>query len=58
MAVNQKLSILFWLNRSKVNSKGLAPIWVRITINGMRVECSTGKTILPEHWGTNLGLLP
>ncbi len=56
MAVNQKLSILFWLNRTKVNSKGLAPIWARITIDGMRAECSTGKHIMPEHWRTGLGL--
>jgi hypothetical protein len=30
MNFNQTFSILFWLNKSKANSKGLVPIWVEI----------------------------
>jgi integrase len=39
----QKVSVLFWLNRSK-NNNGKAPIYCRITVDGKRApELSTGK---------------
>jgi len=50
MNLNQTFSILFWLNRSKANSKGLVPIWARITVGGKRAECSIKKQILPGLW--------
>jgi integrase len=50
MNLNQKFSILFWLNRSKANSKGLVPIWARITIDGKRAECSVKKQMLSTLW--------
>jgi integrase len=50
MNLNQTFSILFWLNRSKANSKGLVPIWARITIDGKRAECSVKKQILSTLW--------
>jgi site-specific recombinase XerD len=55
MNLNQTFSILFWLNRAKMNSKGLAPIWLRITVDGTRAECSTSRQILPEHWDVDKG---
>jgi integrase len=54
--LDQKFSILFWINKSKINANGQAPIWVRITIDGKRAECSTSKHIKPEHWDSELGL--
>lgn len=50
MNLNQTFSILFWLNKSKTNKEGLVPIWVRITIDGRRAECSVKKQILLGHW--------
>jgi integrase len=50
MNLNQTFSILFWLNKSKANSKGLVPIWARITIDGKRAECSVKKQILLTLW--------
>ncbi|MEX2233622.1 MAG: Arm DNA-binding domain-containing protein [Cyclobacteriaceae bacterium] len=50
MNFSQTVSILFWLNRSKVNNKSLVPIWVRITEDGKRAECSIQKQILPGLW--------
>jgi integrase len=50
MNLNQTFAILFRLNYSKANSKGLVPIWTRITIDGQRAECSTGKQVEPKHW--------
>jgi integrase len=50
MNLNQTFSILFWLNRAKANSKGLVPIWARITIDGKRAECSVKKQISSALW--------
>jgi integrase len=50
MNLNQTFSILFWINRSKANSKGLVPVWARITIDGKRAECSVKKQILSTLW--------
>lgn len=50
MKFNQTFSILFRLNYSKKNNKGLVPIWVRITIDGRRAECSVQRQVLPQNW--------
>ena len=44
------ISILFYLKRVKVNAQGLAPIFQRITINGRRLDNSTGKFVDPSKW--------
>lgn len=48
--MDAKISILFFLKRAKVNSKGLVPIFQRITVCGKRIEKSTGKYIDPNKW--------
>ena len=40
MHLNQKLSILFWLWNKKIDRVGKSPIYVRITIDGQRAQCS------------------
>lgn len=50
MNLNQTFSILFWLNKAKMNKQGLIPIWIRITVDGRRAECSTQKQIYPKFW--------
>src|SRR5690606_35701279 len=35
-----------------MNKQGLVPIWVRITVDGKRAECSTQKQIHPKFWDT------
>ena len=44
------ISNLFYLKRAKANSKGLVPIFHRVTVNGKRIEKSTGKFIDPAKW--------
>ena len=44
------ISILFYLKRAKVNSQGLTPIFQRITIDGKRLDNSTGKYIDSTKW--------
>ena len=50
MNLNQTFSILFWLHKARITKQGLAPIWVRITVDGKRVECSTQKQVNPKFW--------
>lgn len=48
--MNATISILFYLKRAKANTQGLAPIFQRITINGRRLDNSTGKFVDPSKW--------
>lgn len=44
------LNVLFVLRRAQTDAKGLAPISLRITVNGERAELSTGRKIEPKKW--------
>ncbi len=49
-------SVLFWVNKNKVNKNtSKAPIFARITVNGKRVELSTGKSIEVKNWISSHG---
>ncbi|SDF63732.1 Site-specific recombinase XerD [Dyadobacter soli] len=50
MKSNQKLFVLFWLKKSKITTDGTAPVYVRITIDGLSDEISTGLKAPVEHW--------
>jgi len=50
---NYKISILFLLNKVKINKKGLCPIRCRITYQKKRRIFSTGLFINPEHWSSS-----
>ena len=50
MNVKQKLSILFYLKRKKATKEGKNPIYVRLTIDGMVDEMSTGHKVLSDDW--------
>jgi len=52
--MDNPISILFYLKRVKVNAQGLAPIFQRITINGRRLENSTGKFVDPDKWQSEM----
>ncbi len=49
MAANN-INILFWLHKSKVNKKGTAPLYLRISYNGIRKNISTGFFLSPKSW--------
>lgn len=40
----------FRLNTSKINKEGLAPVYLRVTINGTRSEISTKVNVDPLKW--------
>jgi site-specific recombinase XerD len=44
------MKILFWLYKSKTNKKGLAPVMMRITLNGQRINFPTHVSTEEKHW--------
>ncbi|MDI1317453.1 site-specific integrase [Flavobacterium sp.] len=52
--MDNPISILFYLKRFKVNAQGLVPIFQRITINGRRLDNSTGKFVDPDKWHSEM----
>lgn len=48
--MNANITTLFYIKRAKPNSKGLVPIFMRVTVNGQRIEKSTGKYIDSDTW--------
>ncbi|WP_298741004.1 phage integrase SAM-like domain-containing protein [uncultured Chitinophaga sp.] len=55
MLVHQKLSILFYRKIKEKNSKGLIPIYCRVTIDGFWKEISTSFCkVFYEHWNDKL----
>lgn len=47
--------IMFYIRRTKLNKMGQAPIFMRITINGQRVDLCVRSYILPRFWNTSKG---
>lgn len=56
MKVNEKLSILLILEKSKTTKDGKAPITVRLTVDSKRAELSLGQKINPEKWMQETGM--
>lgn len=51
---NYKISILFLLNKVKINKRGLCPIRCRVTYQKKRRIFSTGLFINPDHWNNGV----
>jgi site-specific recombinase XerD len=52
--MQHSFSLLFWINKNKINKNGDAPIYARVTVNGKRAEIATGEKINPERWTAKL----
>ena len=50
-----KMSILFYAKRGKTTTNGLVPIYLRITIDGQRIEISTKRYVEPLKWSSEGG---
>jgi len=48
--MNTNITNLFYIKRAKPNKNGEVPIYQRITIDGQRIERSTGKFLNPNLW--------
>ena len=53
--MQSKISILFYAKRSKTTTDGLVPIYLRITIDGQRIEQSTNRFVDPLKWSKEQG---
>jgi site-specific recombinase XerD len=45
-------SILFYLRKSRENKKGEAPVYMRVTVEGNRIDLTTNRFIHPDKWST------
>ena len=52
MSIN-KLSILFYPNKARINKKGFCVLRCRLTLEGERKEFSSGLFIKPEYWNSS-----
>lgn len=50
-----KISLIFYIRKSKINANGQVPIYQRITIEGKRYEISTGQFVEEAKWSTEAG---
>uniref|UniRef100_UPI002930AD98 phage integrase SAM-like domain and Arm DNA-binding domain-containing protein n=1 Tax=Pedobacter gandavensis TaxID=2679963 RepID=UPI002930AD98 len=48
-------SLLFYMKKPKNYQNGVAPIYLRITVNGNRAEVTTGRSCEPSQWNTISG---
>ena len=48
--MEHRISTLFYARKSKKTSDGLAPIYLRITVNGQRLEQSIQRLVDPAQW--------
>jgi len=54
MYVQQAVSILFMLRKSKMSGDGKCPVYARLTIDGLIDEMSTGIKVAPGDWNSDL----
>lgn len=54
--MNQTFNLLFFIKKGKgkIKANGTAPIYYRITIDGIPKEISAKRKILPDHWDNKL----
>ena len=53
--MEHRISVLFYARKSKKTSKGLAPIYIRITVNGQRLEHSIQRYVNASQWSASAG---
>lgn len=51
--MNKSFNLLFYVKRSKTITDGTAPVYLRITIDGERIEISSKRYVNPDKWNTN-----
>ncbi|MGN6646953.1 MAG: Arm DNA-binding domain-containing protein, partial [Cytophaga sp.] len=54
--MQSNFSFLFYLKKPKGYVSGPAPIYLRITVDGLRAEMSVGRECPPEKWNSQAGI--
>lgn len=49
------MTVLFYAKKTKTTTEGLAPIYMRVTIDGNRFEVSTKRYVKIEQWSPQAG---
>src|SRR5665213_24816 len=57
MNVRQNLSVLFYLRGIKETKERKIPIYIRITVDGLKVELSLGHNVREKDWESQLKLV-
>ena len=47
--------LLFYIRKQKNYKGGAMPIYMRITVNGKRVDLSAGRSCEPDKWNSHAG---
>jgi hypothetical protein len=55
--MEHRISILFFAKKSKSKDENVAPVYIRITINGARIEQATNRTADLTKWSATAGRL-
>ena len=55
-ALNNTFGVTFYLRRYKINLDGTIPIYLRITVNGKRLEISVKRTVIDKNWNAGKGM--
>ena len=50
-----KVSILFYAKKAKATTGGLIPIYLRVTVDGQRIEISTKRYVEAAKWSVEQG---
>jgi hypothetical protein len=53
--LSRNFTMFFYLKKRNNYVKGKLPIYIRLTVNGERLEVSTKKDCEPEKWNTQTG---
>lgn len=53
--MQSKVSILFYVKRAKATTDGLIPIYLRVTVDGQRIEISTKRYVEAAKWSVEQG---
>lgn len=48
--MNKTFGLFFYMKRSKMTSEGIAPVYLRITVDGERVEIASKRYVKSDEW--------
>jgi len=51
--MNKTFGLLFYVKRSKMIGNGTAPVYLRVTVDGKRIEISSKRYVNPDKWNAN-----
>jgi site-specific recombinase XerD len=55
MKINERVSLLVMLEKSRLTTDGKAPIFIRLTVDGKRAEMSLGQKVHQKNWNQETG---